>query len=212
MNTNLIQDIAHQIVQEQILTNWRYYLMLLSLALVSGAIGAFVSSYFKTRGANLATKADFENLLSQIRETTTVTEQIKTQVSHSSWKEQKQWDLKREVYLGLLKALTQWREVIVEARISLFDEKHELKKGPSGEIREDLKKKRIEATDELARWQAIAGIVVSKDFLEKIRSLRSTILRSLGEKASYEDFVKGPKAILELEREVADQAKLDLLK
>ncbi|HME32082.1 MAG TPA: hypothetical protein VKG65_04955 [Terriglobales bacterium] len=55
--------------------------LLLVLAAAGSAISAFLASYAKKKGEQLATKHDFDELLRQVRRTTEVTEQIKAQTS-----------------------------------------------------------------------------------------------------------------------------------
>nr|WP_319537138.1 hypothetical protein [uncultured Vibrio sp.] len=81
MNKELIEEIVNEIISQQLLDNWRCYFILLGLMFLSSVGAAFLSSYMKERGKNLATKADIKNLLHKIEETTTLTENIKAKVS-----------------------------------------------------------------------------------------------------------------------------------
>jgi hypothetical protein len=55
--------------------------LLLALAVAGSATGAYLSSYAKRKGEQLATKEDFDELLKQTKLTTRLTEQIKAQTS-----------------------------------------------------------------------------------------------------------------------------------
>ncbi|MDG3414730.1 hypothetical protein P5E37_28155 [Vibrio parahaemolyticus] len=81
MNKELIEQIVNEIISQQLLDNWRFYFLLLGLMLLSSVGAAFLSSYMKERGKNLATKADIKNLLNKLEETTTLTENIRAKVS-----------------------------------------------------------------------------------------------------------------------------------
>jgi hypothetical protein len=59
----------------------RLNLILLVLAVLVGLISAYLASYVKKKGENLATKEDFHELLRQLKLTTQATEQIKAQSS-----------------------------------------------------------------------------------------------------------------------------------
>jgi hypothetical protein len=74
----MIREIARQIVQEQFIQNWVFYLVLLLVFLVSAPISNFVSSYFRKRGEGAATKADIASITKAI-------EQVKTEIAHSDW-------------------------------------------------------------------------------------------------------------------------------
>ena len=51
-----------------------------ALMLIAAAAGAFLGEYLKTRGKNLATKADFESLSDQLRASTEMVETIKAEI------------------------------------------------------------------------------------------------------------------------------------
>jgi hypothetical protein len=86
------------------------YLLIVALSLVSGALGAFLGAYLKRRGENLATKADFDSLIDQLRTQTQEVEQIKSEISRAGWLHQRRWDLKRELYWNLLETLEELKQ------------------------------------------------------------------------------------------------------
>ena len=63
LNEALIKEIALQVVQQGLLSNWLFYAVILALSLVSGVIGAYLSKYFGKRGETAATKADFDEII-----------------------------------------------------------------------------------------------------------------------------------------------------
>jgi hypothetical protein len=73
---------------------------------VSAGAGAFLGSYLKKKGENLATKEDFGDLVKQVQAVTTATKEIENKLSHEVWNRQKQWKLKREVLFELTKAMS----------------------------------------------------------------------------------------------------------
>jgi hypothetical protein len=85
MSEALLKEIALQVVQQGLLSNWLFYAVLLGLNLVGGAITACVSSYLRERGKVYATKADFDEILRQLAKTTEVAEQVRSAVSHADW-------------------------------------------------------------------------------------------------------------------------------
>ena len=72
--------VAKEIVNQTIWENYKFYLLVIAISLVSSSIAVFLASYFKKRGENLATKADFDDLLQQLKDTTTLAEGIKTDI------------------------------------------------------------------------------------------------------------------------------------
>lgn len=76
-----IQKLAAEIAAQTILQSWPYYLLLIALTIVSSSAGAFISGYITRRAEQRAIEADFENIKSQLRETTILTESIRTEFS-----------------------------------------------------------------------------------------------------------------------------------
>lgn len=71
------------------------------VSLVSGyVLGAFLPSYFKKKGENLATKED-------IAELTKTAKEIEAKIDEGVWGRQRQWELKREVVLGAASRLAE---------------------------------------------------------------------------------------------------------
>jgi len=70
MDQEAIQKLAAEIVRN--MPNYPMWLLAIQVALtlVAAAAGAFLGEYFKIRGRNFATKADFETLLEQLHKNT----------------------------------------------------------------------------------------------------------------------------------------------
>jgi hypothetical protein len=76
---------------------WTLTLQVAVTAIVAG-LAAYWGDYFKTRGKNLATKADFEMLLDQLHAQTSMVETIKSEVSRKDWAA-RQWSEVRRIKL-----------------------------------------------------------------------------------------------------------------
>jgi hypothetical protein len=63
--------------------------------LVAGWAGVFLNEYFRTRGNNLATKADFDSLQDQLRANTHLVETIKADVSQKDWAKREWTNIRR---------------------------------------------------------------------------------------------------------------------
>ncbi|MES9887781.1 MAG: hypothetical protein ABW140_13305 [Candidatus Sedimenticola sp. 6PFRAG1] len=81
MNEELITQIALQIVNEEILQNGYFYLILMAVMLVATTASSFLTSNLSKRGENYATKQDFEGILGQLKQSTKATEQIRQQIT-----------------------------------------------------------------------------------------------------------------------------------
>ncbi len=73
-----------------------------------------MGAYLKKRGENYAIRQDMGNILLQLKNTTTVAEQIRGEISKGIWVEQNRWNLKREYYTVLLDSLNRAVDAIDE--------------------------------------------------------------------------------------------------
>lgn len=87
MSESLIREIANEILREGLIQNWRTYAVLIALFVVSGAVNAFVENYLRKRAETFATKADFDELLRQLRANTEVAESVKSVIAKTDWVE-----------------------------------------------------------------------------------------------------------------------------
>ena len=113
MSETLLRELAERIAREQFLSQWPIYLLMLLLAVAGGALASYCGSYFKKRGENLATKSDFDDLLAQIKATTTATEDVKSKISHLDWSTKERKVLLRnklEELLHRLHELEDWQD------------------------------------------------------------------------------------------------------
>jgi hypothetical protein len=101
MNDPLVREIAEKIVREEILQNWRLYVLLGSISLITSTAGNWLVAYFRKRAETYATKADLNEITAQIRATTEATEKVRVAISHADWAE-KEWKTTRRMKLELL--------------------------------------------------------------------------------------------------------------
>jgi len=81
----IVRQAIDEIVQGAILQNWLFYGLVAATSFFATVIGNVVTSYARKRGETLATKADFDEILRQLRASTKATEDIKSSVQHSDW-------------------------------------------------------------------------------------------------------------------------------
>jgi hypothetical protein len=101
MDEVTIQKIAAEVVRHLPSYPWLVLLFQVLLTLVAAGAGALFGEYFKTRGKNLATKADFESLQEQLRATTQTVETIKSEVAQKDWA-RREWANLRRIKLEAL--------------------------------------------------------------------------------------------------------------
>src|SRR2546423_13814650 len=67
------------------------------ISFITAGLGAYLGSYLRTKGQNLATHEDIDKLVDQVRAVTTATKEIESKISKKAWDRQRRWELKREV-------------------------------------------------------------------------------------------------------------------
>jgi hypothetical protein len=85
MDQETIEKIATAFAQHLPSYPWSFLILQVALTVLAAAAGAFFGEYFRTRGRNLATKADFESLQEQLRANTQLVETIKSEVGQKDW-------------------------------------------------------------------------------------------------------------------------------
>jgi hypothetical protein len=90
-----IQKIAAEVVRHLPSYPWVLLAVQLVLTLAAAGIGSFLGEYLRTRGKNLATKADFDSLQDQLRANTELVETIKAEVGQKDWAQREWTNLRR---------------------------------------------------------------------------------------------------------------------
>jgi hypothetical protein len=107
MDQVTIQKIAAEVIA-RLPYGDRYWLFLIVnvvvMALV-GALAALGTSYFRTRGQNLATKHDFDELRKQLKANTELVETIKAEVGQKDWAQREWTNLRRTKLEALLEKM-----------------------------------------------------------------------------------------------------------
>lgn len=144
-------------------------------SMLGAAFGAFLSYYMKKKGEHLATKEDFEELLSQIRKTTHETESIKVELSRGSWVNQQQWILRERYYVGLLEnlyalknSIESLKEWYLEPGSEYLDAEFEKKEGFQNLLRNTHK-----AFNAIKELHGPAEIVISTKAIEALTEFYS---------------------------------------
>jgi hypothetical protein len=107
MDKVTIQEIATEIVT-RLPYGDRYWLFLLVNVIVMALVGVLAvlgTSYFRTRGQNLATKHDFDELQKQLKATTETVETIKAEVGQKDWAQREWTNLRRTKLEALLEKM-----------------------------------------------------------------------------------------------------------
>jgi type IV secretory pathway VirB4 component len=94
----------------------KYAGLFVTTALASGS-GAFLGSYLKKKGENLATHEDIDKLVAQISAVTTTAKQIEATISNEMWQRQTIRNEKKAAYCQVLEILGQMRHAVDTLRV-----------------------------------------------------------------------------------------------
>ena len=77
-----MEKLATDITSQTFSEDWLFHTLVIAITFLAGVSGAFISSYISRRAEQRAIIADFESIKSQLRETTTLTESIRSELHH----------------------------------------------------------------------------------------------------------------------------------
>jgi len=98
MSPETIKSLAEEIVNQTILDNWFFYIVLACITVFVSSVGAFLSSYYVKRAEIRAITADFEELKRQLKETTLLSESIKSDINRIADRTEKlQWQKRKKL-------------------------------------------------------------------------------------------------------------------
>jgi hypothetical protein len=154
------------------------YLPIVVTAVVAG-VGAYLGSYLKKKGENLATHEDVGKLVAQVAAVTETTKQIEAKISHDVWDRQRKWEMKRDALFEALKDIGSM-ETCLNNYISTFDAAQQ---APSERQLAwgDRKLEAIEQHDKciasFTRTMILATLVCGEEVRDKFGRVNSVIFR-----------------------------------
>jgi hypothetical protein len=95
MDANTISEIANAVAWRFQTTAITMIAIQLVLVVLAAAAGAYLGEYLRTKGKNLATKHDFEDLKEQLRVTTELVEKVKSDINREDWAAREWTNLRR---------------------------------------------------------------------------------------------------------------------
>ena len=110
MDLDTIKNLASEVAQHLDPYTWIF------LMLGAAAVGAFGGRFLRTRGKNLATKTDFDDIRTQLRATKELAETIKAEVSHKDWSKREWTNLRRRKLEELLNKMHDCQEYLERQR------------------------------------------------------------------------------------------------
>jgi hypothetical protein len=104
-----------QYTRSQYYTGGMEHFLTWFLSALGGAfVGSFVAGYLRKKGENLATHEDLDKLIVQMKATTEATKAIEARISDEVWNKQRQWELKREIIIQLIRSLSATENALME--------------------------------------------------------------------------------------------------
>ncbi|MEM8510852.1 hypothetical protein RCH14_000143 [Massilia sp. MP_M2] len=85
MNAATLHKIVSDAINENVFSNWRFYLLLICIGTLTSIIGAYLDGRLKMKGEIAATKSDFAEIQHQLAETTRLAKTVETAVVHNDW-------------------------------------------------------------------------------------------------------------------------------
>jgi hypothetical protein len=98
MDDPIATQIATAVTSGGLELSWPFYVFWSLIAVLGSFCGSYVSSYARKHAETIATKDDLKEILAQLKATTRTTEEIRSEISHSDWR-QREWKATRRAKL-----------------------------------------------------------------------------------------------------------------
>jgi hypothetical protein len=148
---------------------WAYVLV----PFISAGGGAYLGSYLKKKGENLATKEDIDDVVEQMKLVTKATKEIEAKISNEVWDRQRQWELKREAVYMVMQAVGMTDAAVTDLSNALKTQKKSKQPGIFDEILTDRWTKAYEALEDLERKRSLSMIVCGGDLTDTLFAIKS---------------------------------------
>jgi adenosyl cobinamide kinase/adenosyl cobinamide phosphate guanylyltransferase len=148
-----------------------YGFVIAALGVFGGWLGAFVGSYMKRKGENLATHEDLDKLVKQMEATTNATKAIEARISNEVWDRQKHWELKRDALVAALQGLERSDVALMEMTIAF---KNAVETGEHSESTQRFKREKVAAWNDAINGYddrlVVANLVCSRVMTDSLRA------------------------------------------
>jgi hypothetical protein len=122
MNAIALQKIIADAVKDNLLLNWHFYVLLIGVGILTSIAVSFFEGWGKRKGEVAASKADFDEIKRQLKETTETVKSVEFSLAHSDWMRREHNTLRRvklEQLLTAAFALATW----ASEHVSVMSEK-----------------------------------------------------------------------------------------
>jgi hypothetical protein len=141
---------------------WKFVFVVLC-----AGIGAYLGSYLKRKGENVATHEDVGKLVEQVSAVTTATKKIEAAISDDVWGRQKRWELRREVLFETTKKIAAVRAALFNMSVVYSLRGKEAKDDPARQSfltkqENEVSEKVLEAARDFEQAILLAELVCGK--------------------------------------------------
>lgn len=180
------------------------------------AIAPYLKGYSEQVGQIRAMKKNFDNLVNQTKELTTITDKIKAEISDEAWDRQRQWELRRDLVIDVIRALGELDKSLIDLHSA-----YSRPKTDCPEFNAETKIKRKEARDywdlchaKYYRAMFLTDLVSGRELIKKLseyfHQISSIAFQILDENVSYFSSSDTRKKLAELEKVTIEEARKDL--
>ncbi len=165
-------------------------LEILLLSAIGGGLGAYLGSYLREKGKNLATREDIDRIVRK-------TEDIKAEISGDLWERQNRWTFKRDLYVRLLTALGETASAVRQLQYlddRLADPRFKDRVEQTKKLMDPHFERWTEQMSAIRREAFIAPLVCDKTTLRTLDDLLTAWLRA--ESAGGREYLDGCAAAL----------------
>jgi hypothetical protein len=126
MNLATLQKLIADAVNENVFSNWRFYVALICVSIICSVTTAYIQGWGKKKGETAATKEDFKEIMRQLKESTITAKSVELALSQNDWIQREKNAIKRtklEQLLIAAFAIASW--VRKEAALAGSNENHD---------------------------------------------------------------------------------------
>jgi len=186
-------------------TDIRTYIVITMASLIGSIIGAFFTKFAGKRGEIHAIKQDLDEI-------TAIQEEIKSKIGNEAFVAQKLWDLKREVYWDITKALNAYSDALWNLTTHCFNSENAAISDP--DIYIPYASKLMEAIDRYLELTGVSHIVMCEEAKLVLDQLANNIKVKeedvANKKFTYEEFMSMRKEVGKAYDSIVSIAKNDL--
>jgi hypothetical protein len=172
-------------------------IVLMVLSALGGSFVGYFGAYSKKKGENLATHEDIDKLVDQVKAITTATKEIEAKISHETWGQQKQWELKREAIFEAIRKTAKVKDALTNLHALYVTEKQSEAAGnpPRLDARLEATRRWNEAGDEFDQAALLVSLTCGEEAtnaLENFGLFIRTIVQEImaGRPESFMDSLK----------------------